>query len=44
MVEVCFGDNLMIYVVMVIVKLGDVLVIDGKGDEICVLMGEIMVL
>lgn len=43
MVEVCLGDNLVIYVVFVVVKLGDVVVVDGKGDILCVLFGEIMV-
>lgn len=43
-VEVCLGDNLVIYVVMVVVQFGDVLVVDGKGDLSCVLLGEIMVI
>lgn len=42
-VEVRPGDNLMIHAAMAIAKPGDVLVIDGKGDETCALMGEIMV-
>jgi len=42
-VEVRPGDNLMIHAAMAIAKPGDVLVIDGKGDESCALMGEIMV-
>jgi len=42
-VEVRPGDNLMIHAAMSIAKPGDVLVIDGKGDETCALMGEIMV-
>src|SRR3954454_21685154 len=41
-VEVRPGDNLMIYAAMAIAKPGDVLVIDGKGDRTCALMGEIM--
>lgn len=44
MVEVCFGDNFVIYVVLVVVKFGDVIVVDGKGDQSCVLIGEIMVM
>ena len=42
-VEVRPGDNLMIHAAMAIAKPGDVLVVDGKGDESCALMGEIMV-
>jgi RraA family protein len=42
-VDVRPGDNLMIHAAMAIAKPGDVLVIDGKGDETCALMGEIMV-
>jgi RraA family protein len=42
-VEVRPGDNLMIHAAMAIAKPGDVLVIDGKGDESCALLGEIMV-
>ncbi|MBB5391194.1 MULTISPECIES: RraA family protein [unclassified Herbaspirillum] len=42
-VEVRPGDNLMIHAAMAIAKPGDVLVIDGKGDETCALLGEIMV-
>jgi 4-hydroxy-4-methyl-2-oxoglutarate aldolase len=42
-VEVRPGDNLMIHAAMAIAKPGDVLVIDGKGDETSALMGEIMV-
>jgi 4-hydroxy-4-methyl-2-oxoglutarate aldolase len=42
-VEVRPGDNLMIHAAMAIAKPGDVLVIDGKGDENSALMGEIMV-
>jgi RraA family protein len=37
------GDNLMIHAAMALARPGDVLVIDGKGDESCALMGEIMV-
>lgn len=42
-VEVRPGDNLMIHAAMALAKAGDVLVIDGKGDQTCALMGEIMV-
>jgi len=41
-VEVRPGDNLMIHAAMAVAKPGDVLVIDGKGDQSCALMGEIM--
>jgi RraA family protein len=42
-IDVRPGDNLMIHAAMALAKPGDVLVIDGKGDESCALMGEIMV-
>ncbi len=42
-IEVRPGDNLMIHAAMALARPGDVLVIDGKGDETCALMGEIMV-
>ncbi|MPQ55168.1 RraA family protein [Duganella sp. FT27W] len=42
-IEVRPGDNLMIHAAMALAQPGDVLVIDGKGDETCALMGEIMV-
>ncbi|MEI7688364.1 MAG: RraA family protein [Planctomycetota bacterium] len=42
-VEVRPGDNLMIHAAMTIAKPGDVLVIDGKGDRTCALMGSIMI-
>ena len=41
-VEVRPGDNLMIHAAMAIAKPGDILVIDGKGDRTCALMGAIM--
>ena len=41
-VEVRPGDNLMIHAAMALAKPGDVLVIDGKGDQTCALMGAIM--
>ena len=42
-IEVRAGDNLMIHTAMAIAKPGDVLVIDGKGDRGCALMGSIMI-
>ena len=42
-VEVRPGDNLMIHAAMAMAKPGDILVIDGKGDQTCALMGAIMV-
>ncbi len=42
-VEVRPGDNLMIHAAMTMAKPGDILVIDGKGDRTCALMGAIMV-
>ncbi len=42
-VEVRAGDNLMIHTAMALAKPGDVLVIDGKGDTMCALMGSIMI-
>ena len=41
-VEVRAGDNLMIHAAMQLAKPGDILVIDGKGDTTCALMGTIM--
>lgn len=41
-VEVRPGDNLMIHAAMTLAKPGDVLVIDGKGDQSAALMGTIM--
>lgn len=41
-VEVRPGDNLMIHAAMQLAQPGDVLVIDGKGDTSCALMGTIM--
>ena len=41
-IEVRPGDNLMIHTAMTLAKPGDVLVIDGKGDTSCALMGSIM--
>ena len=41
-VDVRAGDNLMIHTAMAMAKPGDVLVIDGKADRLCALMGSIM--
>lgn len=41
-VEVRPGDNLMIHAAMSLAKPGDILVIDGKGDQTAALMGTIM--
>jgi RraA family protein len=42
-IEVRPGDNLMIHAAMTMARPGDVLVIDGKGDRTCALMGAIMI-
>ncbi len=42
-VEVRPGDNLMVHAAISIAKPGDILVIDGKGDRTCALMGSIMI-
>lgn len=42
-VEVRPGDNLMIHAAMALAKPGDVLVIDGKADQTCALMGALMI-
>ena len=41
--EVRPGDNLMIHAAMTMARPGDVLVVDGKADRTCALMGSIMV-
>lgn len=41
-VEVRPGDNLMIHAALSIAKPGDVIIVDGKGDRTCALIGEIM--
>src|SRR5207237_4650560 len=41
-IEVRPGDNLMIHTAMTMARPGDILVIDGKGDRTCALMGSIM--
>ena len=42
-VEVRPGDNLMIHAAMANGQPGDVIIVDGKGDQTCALIGEIMV-
>jgi RraA family protein len=42
-VEVRPGDNLMIHAALAMVQPGDVLVVDGKGDRACALMGSLMI-
>jgi regulator of RNase E activity RraA len=42
-VEVRPGDNLMIHAAMSLARPGDVLVVDGKGDQSAALMGTIMI-
>lgn len=41
-VEVRPGDNLMIHAALALAKAGDVIVIDGKADQTCALMGALM--
>ena len=41
-VEVRPGDNLMSHAALALAQPGDVIVVDGKGDLSCALMGEIM--
>jgi RraA family protein len=41
-VEVRPGDNLMIHAALAIARPGDIIVVDGKGDQTCALIGEIM--
>src|SRR5256885_5553011 len=41
-VEVRPGDNLMIHAAIALARPGDVLVIDGKGDQTAALMGTLM--
>ena len=41
-IEIRPGDNLMIHAAMAMAKPGDILVIDGKADGNCALMGSIM--
>lgn len=42
-IEVRAGDNLMIHTAMTMARPGDVLVVDGRGDRSCALMGSIMI-
>lgn len=42
-VEVRPGDNLMFHVALAVAQPGDVIVVDGKGDDTCALLGELMV-
>jgi 4-hydroxy-4-methyl-2-oxoglutarate aldolase len=42
-IEVRAGDNLMIHTAIAIAQPGDILVVDGKGDRTCALMGAIMI-
>ncbi len=42
-VEVRPGDNLMFHVALAVARPGDVIVVDGKGDQTCALFGELMV-
>ena len=42
-VEVRPGDNLMIHAAIAMAQPGDVIVVDGKGDTTCALMGSIMI-
>jgi len=42
-VEVRPGDNLMIHAAMQMAKPGDILVVDGKGDQTAALMGTLMI-
>lgn len=42
-VEVRPGDNLMVHVALALAQPGDVIIVDGKGDDTCALVGELMV-
>jgi regulator of RNase E activity RraA len=42
-IEVRPGDNLMIHAAISMAKPGDILVVDGKADRTCALMGSIMI-
>jgi regulator of RNase E activity RraA len=42
-VEVRPGDNLMFHVALALASPGDVIIVDGKGDDTCALFGELMV-
>jgi 4-hydroxy-4-methyl-2-oxoglutarate aldolase len=42
-VEVRPGDNLMVHLALALAAPGDVIVVDGKGDQTCALFGDLMV-
>lgn len=42
-VEVRPGDNLLVHVALALAQPGDVIIVDGKGDDTCALVGELMV-
>lgn len=42
-VEVRPGDNLMMHLALALAAPGDVIVVDGKGDQTCALFGDLMV-
>lgn len=42
-VEVRAGDNLMIHAAMTLARPGDVIIVDGRADRGCALMGSIMI-
>ena len=42
-IDVRPGDNLMIHAAIAMAQPGDILVVDGKGDRTCALMGAIMI-
>ncbi len=42
-VEVRPGDNLMLHAALAMAQPGDVIIVDGKADQTCALIGEIMV-
>lgn len=42
-VEVRPGDNLMVHLALALARPGDVIIVDGKGDRTCALVGDLMV-
>src|SRR5205085_8685891 len=42
-IEVRPGDNLMIHAAMTMARPGDILVVDGKADRTCALMGSLLI-
>jgi regulator of RNase E activity RraA len=42
-VEVRPGDNLMVHLALALARPGDVIVVDGKADQTCALIGDLMV-